>query len=157
VRPGSTIATFTLRDFGNCDVEVVGESRNLSAVAGVFQDEFSDYAVHIYKISNSGATRVGQRKDTFHYTLCQNYSNPFNNSTTIEYSVPDGAADAGLVTLKIYDILGREAATLVNEPQAAGKYRLNFNPDQYGLAGGVWVYSLRTESKVEYRKMIYLK
>jgi hypothetical protein len=65
--------------------------------------------------------------------------------------------DAGLVALKIYNILGREAATLVNEPQPAGNYRVNFNPDQYGLTGGVWVYALKADDKVEYRKMIYLK
>lgn len=157
VRPGTTTATFSLRDFGNAEVEVIGESRKLTATAGVFQDEFANYAVHIYKVPNSSAVNVGQRNNSFQYALCQNYSNPFNNSTTIEYSIPVGMSEAGLVTLKIYDVLGREAATLVNERLLAGNYRVNFNPDQYGLAGGVWVYALKTERNVEYKKMIYLK
>ena len=53
MRPGTTTATFTLRAFsGDQAVEVLGEDRSLQAAAGVFQDGFSDYAVHIYRIAN---------------------------------------------------------------------------------------------------------
>ena len=152
MRPGKTAATFSLRDFGDAEVEVIGENRTLAATAGKFQDEFSDYAVHIYKISNAAATRVKLGSNLRKGMLLSNFSNPFNQSTIIAYTLPKD----GRVTLKIYDIMGREAATLVDDRQAAGSYRLPFQPGN-DLAGGVLFCALRTEAGSISQKMIYLK
>ncbi|PJB00437.1 MAG: hypothetical protein CO128_00590, partial [Ignavibacteriales bacterium CG_4_9_14_3_um_filter_30_11] len=66
------------------------------------------------------------------YDLAQNYPNPFNPSTVIKYQLPE----QGFVTLKIYDILGREVKTLVNEFKSKGRYSINFNAGN--LASGVY-------------------
>ncbi len=85
------------------------------------------------------------------YSLDQNYPNPFNPSTTIKYELPK----AGLVTLKVYDILGREVASLVNEKQAAGKYSVEFNADR--LASGVYIYRIHAGDFVSVKKLMLLK
>ena len=74
------------------------------------------------------------------YNLDQNFPNPFNPSTTIRYSViqPD------LVRIKIYDILGREVKTLVNELKQAGTYEVQF--DASGLASGIYLYRIESGS-----------
>ncbi len=79
----------------------------------------------------------------FEYVLEQNYPNPFNPETTIKYQLPQ----EGFVTLKVYDILGREAATLVNEHQLAGQYAVRLNAAQItnmrcNLASGIYFYQL---------------
>ena len=85
------------------------------------------------------------------YSLEQNYPNPFNPSTTIRYQLPQD----GLVTLKIYDILGREVTTLVNEEKAKGKYEVNFNATN--LASGVYLYRIRVNDYVAVKKMLLIK
>ncbi len=85
------------------------------------------------------------------YNLTQNFPNPFNPSTTIRYQIPQD----GIVTLKIYDILGREVATLVNEEKVAGKYEVNFNASS--LASGVYIYKIQAGSFINSKKMILLK
>ncbi len=86
------------------------------------------------------------------FSLEQNFPNPFNPSTKIKYSVPTTGEK---VTLKVYNILGNEVATLVNEQQSAGVHSVDFNPA--GLASGTYIYKLQAGDKVETRKMIYLK
>lgn len=85
------------------------------------------------------------------YSLEQNYPNPFNPSTTIRYQIPQD----GIVTLKIYDILGAEVATLVNEQKIAGRYEVNFNAST--LASGVYIYKIQSGKFVASRKMILIK
>ncbi len=85
------------------------------------------------------------------YALEQNYPNPFNPSTTIRYQIPQD----GIVTLKIYDILGSEVATLVNEQKAAGKYEVNFNASS--LASGVYIYKIQAGSFTNSKKMLLIK
>ena len=85
------------------------------------------------------------------FELKQNYPNPFNPVTTINYSIPSN----GNVELKIYDILGREVATLVNETKAPGNYEVNFNAAN--LASGVYFYQLRAGDFIQTKKMILLK
>ena len=85
------------------------------------------------------------------YTLSQNYPNPFNPITTIKYSIKD----AGFVKLQIYDILGREIKTLVNEEKQAGEYEVRF--DGNNLATGVYLYKLTAGPFTQIRKMQLLK
>ena len=85
------------------------------------------------------------------YSLYENYPNPFNPTTTIEYYVP---ADTK-VTLKILDILGREVTTLVDKEVTAGKHKVIF--DASSLSSGIYIYQLRTNDKIITRKMMLLK
>jgi Secretion system C-terminal sorting domain/FG-GAP-like repeat len=85
------------------------------------------------------------------FSLEQNYPNPFNPSTKIKYSV----AKAEFVTIKLYNTLGEEVATLVNEEKSAGNYKLDFNAS--GLPSGVYIYEMRTNDFTSTKKMLMLK
>ena len=85
------------------------------------------------------------------FTLMQNFPNPFNPSTNIRYDIPKTAK----VTLKIYDILGREVQTLVNTVQAPGQYTLKFNAQ--GLASGIYFYQLKAGDYTAIKKLMLLK
>ena len=94
------------------------------------------------------------------YSLEQNYPNPFNPSTTINYSIKEN----GLVTLKVFDILGNEVKTLVNEVQEPGKYAIKFGShsgesvnDGRNLASGIYFYTLQAGDFVSTKKMVLLK
>jgi photosystem II stability/assembly factor-like uncharacterized protein len=87
----------------------------------------------------------------YEFFLSQNYPNPFNPTTQINYSIKE----AGLVHLKVYDILGKEIATLVNENKEAGNYSIDF--DAFQLPSGVYFYQLRTSGFTQARKMILIK
>ena len=85
------------------------------------------------------------------FRLEQNYPNPFNPATTIAFGVPG----AGLVQLKVYDILGREVAVLVNQMMTSGNYQVRFDASQ--LPSGMYCYALTAGSSVHVRKMMLLK
>jgi hypothetical protein len=91
------------------------------------------------------------------YVLWQNYPNPFNPTTTIRYAIPV----SGHVTLKVFDLLGKEIAVLVNEKKAAGEYTLQWTPAD--LSSGVYVYRLQVEAPsgaeefVETKKLVLMK
>ncbi|MFZ1289760.1 MAG: T9SS type A sorting domain-containing protein [Melioribacteraceae bacterium] len=90
------------------------------------------------------------------YSLFQNYPNPFNPTTTIKYSIPNvETQNFASLQIKIYDILGREVATLVNEKQKPGFYEVNF--DGSGLASGIYYYRISAGKYMETKKMILLK
>jgi len=90
------------------------------------------------------------------FSLSQNYPNPFNPVTKIKFEIPDQVRhDNALVTLKVYDILGREIATLVNEEKPAGEYEVEFNAAN--LPSGIYFYQLRAGQFTETKKMILLK
>ncbi|MGD8782712.1 MAG: GLUG motif-containing protein [Ignavibacteria bacterium] len=85
------------------------------------------------------------------FTLEQNYPNPFNPSTVINYHLSEHSK----VELKVYDILSREIAVLVNKEQAAGNYTVNFNASS--LSSGVYFYQIKTGKYLETRKMLLLR
>jgi len=85
------------------------------------------------------------------FNLTQNYPNPFNPSTKIEYSIPKES----MVQLKVYDILGKEVATLVNEEQAAGSYRADFSGAN--LSSGIYIAKLQTGNFTKTIKMTLMK
>ncbi|MBE0538399.1 MAG: T9SS type A sorting domain-containing protein [Ignavibacterium sp.] len=91
------------------------------------------------------------------YNLEQNYPNPFNPSTRIQYAI----ASRQFVNLKVYDVLGKEVATLVNEENPAGSYEVEFNSVETfhatSLPSGVYFYQLRAGDYIETRKMILMK
>lgn len=98
-------------------------------------------------------TLVGEKENTVpnKFELYQNYPNPFNPTTIIHYEIPND----GLVTLKVYDELGREVKTLVNLYQNKGRYDINFNASN--LASGIYFYQLRSGSYISAKKMLLLK
>jgi hypothetical protein len=87
----------------------------------------------------------------FAFTLEQNYPNPFNPSTKIKYQLPV----TGFVNLKVYDVLGNEVATLVDEEKSAGSFDVEFNA--FGLPSGIYFYTLNAANYIQTRKMILLK
>jgi hypothetical protein len=93
------------------------------------------------------------------FSLYQNSPNPFNPATQIRYSVPalraGSGEGAGLVTLKVYDLLGRELATLVNETKQPGVYETVWNASN--IPTGVYIYRLTAGSRSAVRKMILVR
>jgi hypothetical protein len=86
-----------------------------------------------------------------HFSLEQNYPNPFNPSTTIRYQLPVN----GFVTLKVYDVLGREVKTLVSERENAGIHVVGFNATN--LPSGVYFYRLQAGTYHDTKKLLLLK
>ncbi len=105
--------------------------------------------------------------NTSDYHLNENYPNPFNPITKIRFVIPNEVRnlkdfssqaprnDNALVTLKVYDILGNEIATLVNEEKPAGVYEVEFNASN--LPSGVYIYKLQAGSFIDVKKMILSK
>jgi len=113
--------------------------------------EMINLAINLYGTADTSATAVDDQSSEIVYSLEQNYPNPFNPATVISYSI----AEESFVKLKIYDILGREVASLKNEVQKPGKYTIEFNAEQ--LASGIYYYSLDTEGYSSTKKMILLR
>jgi hypothetical protein len=86
-----------------------------------------------------------------HYSLSQNYPNPFNPVTKINFAIPK----QGLVNLKVYDVLGREIKTIINEIKNPGMYSVDFNGSD--LSSGIYFYRLESNGFTEIRKMIIIK
>jgi hypothetical protein len=85
------------------------------------------------------------------FSLSQNYPNPFNPSTKITYSLPQ----KGFVTIKVFDMLGREVSNLINEEQSAGQHEINFNAAN--LPSGIYFYRISSLGSAIVKKMILLK
>ncbi len=113
-------------------------------------------------VANMFTTDVNDKKNNVpdKYSLYQNYPNPFNPSTMIKYQIPK----SGLVQLKVYDILGREVAAIVNEFQTEGEHSVRFSVDNIQqttdheqLSSGVYFYQLKAGDYTAIRKMVLLK
>ncbi|NWG28987.1 MAG: T9SS type A sorting domain-containing protein [Ignavibacteriaceae bacterium] len=92
-----------------------------------------------------------QNKSPQEFKLFQNYPNPFNPKTSIQYVI----GSCQFVTLKVYDVLGNEVATLVDQEQAAGSYEINFEAD--GFKSGIYFYTLNAGSFTQTKKLVLLK
>lgn len=104
----------------------------------------------IIKVS-SITTGIESEANIFTYNLKQNYPNPFNPTTKINYSIPDEE----LVTIKIYNLVGKEITTLINEMKPYGNYEIEFNAT--GLPSGVYFYQLVAGDFIQTKKMLLLK
>jgi photosystem II stability/assembly factor-like uncharacterized protein len=89
------------------------------------------------------------------FSLEQNYPNPFNPTTKIRFTIPVVETGLALSLLKVYDVLGNEVATLVNEYKTAGNYEVEFDASK--LSSGVYYYQLKADEFIQTRKMIILK
>ncbi|MDE3056772.1 MAG: T9SS type A sorting domain-containing protein, partial [Bacteroidota bacterium] len=131
------------------EAEIVGSGDNI--VVSLEDIRLNDNSI-------SSVTSVGTKDDNIPstYELSQNYPNPFNPSTTIEYKLPQRA----FVEMKIYDITGREVATLVSAMQEPGTYRVVWNATNgYGVkvASGVYFYRITAGNFTQLKKMLLLK
>ena len=110
------------------------------------------YPVRILRVTDVEESSLGPEG----FNLSQNYPNPFNPSTKIEFTIPSNVkSETSNVSLKVYDALGNEIATLVNENKQAGTYEVEFNGA--GLTTGIYYYRLESEGFVQTKKMILLK
>jgi len=105
-----------------------------------------------YLLAINGITSVEENQLTpGNFVLNQNYPNPFNPSTTINFSIQS----SDFVSLKIYDVLGNEVASLVNEEKPAGTYEVNFNASL--LSSGIYFYKLQAGSFISTKKLTLIK
>ncbi len=156
-------ATFSFAEILSGDVKVYDENRSLNIIGSKLTDEFKPYDVHIYEIENA-LLQVEKDNTVLEFSLSQNYPNPFNPSTIINYSLPAGRQELPMnsnVTLRIYDILGREVITLVNEQKPAGTYSIQWNGTNSAgvqVGSGIYFYQLKTNNGfVETKKMMLLR
>jgi lipocalin len=121
-----------------------------TAIVGGFADNSFAGAAWVFA---RGSTNVNALPDGMpsSYIIEQNYPNPFNPTTTIKFQIPN----ANHVTLKVFDLLGRGVATLVNEVKSPGTYRLTW--DASGMASGVYFYRLTAGNFVQTRKLSLLR
>ena len=106
----------------------------------------------VWRTENSTITNVNIGESIIEsFDIFQNYPNPFNPSTTIKYQIPE----LSFVTIKVYDVLGNEISTIVNEEKPAGEYEVEF--DGNGLTSGIYFYQLRAGDYTDTKKMILLK
>ena len=117
--------------------------------------DFANYLLNGSSNLNKGTELVNNKTNDdgirTEYALFDNYPNPFNPTTTIKYSLPE----AGLVSLKVYDILGKEVATLVNENKTAGSYSVEFDASK--LSSGIYFYKLSSGQFTSVKKLILMK
>ena len=137
------------------------------AVVNKFEDDntyvfIGTAGTGIWRYRYSIITGINENKKIpGHFILSQNYPNPFNPSTKIKFVIPKSS----FVNLKIYDVLGREVSTLVNEEKHPGSYEVEFSAkggsasggDAHNLSSGIYFYKLQAGSYSSTKKMIYLK
>ncbi len=136
--------------------EVAAQTTTVSYINGTTNTgtKTSTPTIQTVNFSVSGTTGVTTPSPTgvaLSYTLNQNYPNPFNPSTTITFAIPQSAK----TTLKVYNILGQEVASLVDGYETNGVHQVLFNADR--LSSGVYFYQLKSGSFVQSKKMVLLK
>ncbi len=141
----------------NSTILEAGDTVNLKIVgtdSSIFYNyatlpETGFYSIKVLGDTTSSTINIG--KNVFHFSLGQNYPNPFNPITSIQYSL----GSPQYVTLKVYDILGKDRAALVNEEQPAGSYSVKF--DGSNFSNGIYFYQLKAGSYTATKKLIILK
>lgn len=153
---GDSLKSFKIIEFPNAKLNQVNcvefDSNGFLYVLGrsYFQTDTTQAWLKKYdiitNIQNNGGKNLPEK-----YSLSQNYPNPFNPVTVIKFQVPTSK----LVTLKVYDVLGKEVATLVNEKLSTGSYEIDWNAS--GYPSGVYFYKLSAGDFVDVKKMILVK
>ena len=128
-------------------------SENIISLAANQSNLYAGSSMGVIYRSVSGITDVQQINHNLPelFSLYQNYPNPFNPATRIRYEIPK----ASFVSLKIYDLLGREVATLVNEEKQSGSYEVEF--DGSNLSSGIYFYRMQAGSYINTKKFVLLK
>ena len=136
---------------------ILNQGDKFSYIQGILYFSFNQYKIVPRNDGDYGTrqivTAVKQTYDAIPktFSLSQNYPNPFNPSTKIEFDLPK----SGVVSLKIYNILGQEIASLVNGNYTAGHYTVQFDASR--LSTGVYFYRLQSASNVAVKKMLLIK
>ncbi len=140
-------------DYSINDADATGEREGILTYSINNQDKsWADVSRWTYTWIGDQITDVNSNKlNIITYELTQNYPNPFNPSTVINYSIEK----SGMVSLKVYNILGQEVLTLVNANQNAGQYKIKF--DASNLSSGLYIYRIQSGNFVDSKKMILLK
>jgi len=160
---GSNQVGYCVGDFGtilkttdsgiNWQNQYSGVTDNLNKV--YFIDSDFGFAVGdngiILRTTNGGVSNVEEEIISEDFTLYQNYPNPFNPATKISWQSTVGSWQ----TLKVYDVLGNEVATLVDEYNSAGKYEVDFNAESFPSA--VYFYQIKCADFIQTKKMILMK
>ncbi|MGD0038524.1 MAG: family 16 glycosylhydrolase [Bacteroidota bacterium] len=115
----------------------------------VFPQEYDIDYVRVYQKSVTAVQGTDQKPHNF--LLYQNFPNPFNPTTKIKYSIPQN----GFVTIKIFNLLGQKVASLVNQEQRTGEYKIEFNASN--LSSGIYLYRIQSGNYSSTKKMIVLK
>lgn len=133
----------------------MNESARYIRLVGTKRGTQYGYSIYEFEVYNQSTTKVEPNEESLpaNFYLSNNYPNPFNPETTIEYSVPK----TSLVELKVYDVLGREVATLVNEVKQPGKYITKFSMNNSRYASGIYFYRMSTAGFTLVKKMMLLK
>lgn len=145
--------TSALRNAATWVLVFYGTNYHVGDVVSVYYDNPFVIGTDRYTFSTDNLVGIaeGNNLSPKEYFLYQNFPNPFNPTTTIKYDIPK----EGLVTIKIFDILGREVETLLNEEKPAGKYQITFNAKK--LSSGIYFYSIKTGDYIKTLKSILLK
>ena len=140
---------------GNIEKWDVNENARYIRLTGTKRGTQYGYSMYEFEVYNQTATKVESRDESLpaDFYLSNNYPNPFNPETTIEYSVPK----TSIIELKVYDILGQEVATLVNEVKQPGKYTTKFSMGNSRYASGIYFYRMSTAGFTLVKKMMLLK
>jgi hypothetical protein len=122
---------------------------------GTIRNDMGAYGGPMSTVLPAIVTSVKESRINYpeHFHLFQNYPNPFNPETTIRFSVPSKS----YVSLKVYNILGKFVAELINEEKDGGVYNLSFNSDEYKLSSGVYFYKLESGNYSSTRKLLLLR
>lgn len=127
------------------DGDIIFKYTDRFTIGFLLTNQISAYYSNIVGIDENENTGIAD------YSLSQNYPNPFNPSTQIEYQIPE----ANFVEIKVYDLLGKETAALVNEYKSKGIYQVQFNTND--LPSGVYIYRMKAGNFSESRKMILMR
>ncbi len=158
-RPSSTDPVFVAKkgmeipvDFEISDADNADREGQLDYSKDADGNSYQNVSVWAATFIGDNVVGVNDKAVTINtFSLSQNYPNPFNPSTQIKYSI----AKSGLVSIKVYDILGRQVANLINHYQNEGAYTVNFNASN--LSSGVYIYKIESGSFTATKKMMLLK
>jgi len=149
-------STLPVLQYETCDVPDYNTTQ-LDSIAppfgGIFTADMQATSIKTFVILLNQPTGISNKSVSLPvtYSLSQNYPNPFNPTTTIGYSVPK----SGLVTIKIYDVLGRKVETLINEQKIPGNYKIAFNAGK--LSSGIYFYRMQSGNFSQTKKLLLLK
>ncbi|MBN1187631.1 MAG: T9SS type A sorting domain-containing protein [Bacteroidales bacterium] len=153
-KSGTATATFKCSGFmGNSKVEVVSEGREITMIDGVFQDDFSDYDVHIYKISHPTSSVGNIKNNEINNQRLQCFQNASDNLISIKYYLPS----PGIVKINLNDLSGKEIAALINGSKSEGTHQITFNAGNLNLVKGVYIINMKTENNQNAIKITYSK